>query len=185
MFRRRIPRARRRAARQGPHPLLIKANDLMNAGDYISAAALFDEMASKALSRNGPAAPHLLIQAGKAKIQADQVSEGLVRMKKALGIFAQKKEWIRFQRTRARVVDQLTKRGLVKEAEELNNFMSDSVPDEFSSQITAGSINPVSKAIARLPVSCPGCGGPIRSDQVEWIDEITAECPFCGRVVRD
>lgn len=35
----------------------------------------------------------------------------------------------------------------------------------------------------RLPVRCPECGGPLRSDEVEWIDAQSAECPYCGSTV--
>jgi hypothetical protein len=35
-----------------------------------------------------------------------------------------------------------------------------------------------------LPIHCPGCDGPIRSDEVEWADDATAECPYCGSAVR-
>jgi hypothetical protein len=34
-----------------------------------------------------------------------------------------------------------------------------------------------------LPAQCPYCGGPLRSDQVEWIDAQRAECGYCGGVV--
>ena len=36
----------------------------------------------------------------------------------------------------------------------------------------------------RLPVMCPQCGGPMRSDEVEWIDQHSAECNYCGGVVQ-
>lgn len=37
---------------------------------------------------------------------------------------------------------------------------------------------------ARLPAACPLCGAPVCSDEVEWIDEFSAECAFCGAVVQ-
>jgi len=37
---------------------------------------------------------------------------------------------------------------------------------------------------ARLPGKCPQCGGPLRSDEVDWIDAQSAECPYCGSVVQ-
>ncbi|MFC2064126.1 hypothetical protein ACFLXB_03405 [Chloroflexota bacterium] len=184
MFRRRVARARRRPGRAGPHPLLQRANDLLNAGDFQGAAQLFDDLAQRAISRNGPAAPHLLIQAGRAKILADLVPEGIETIKQAFDIFAQRNEWMRLVRARKRAVEQLQQKGLEKEASDLEGYLSDKIPDNISEQIMSGSINPVSKAIAMLPVSCPGCGGPIRSDQVEWVDEITAECPYCGKIMR-
>jgi len=35
-----------------------------------------------------------------------------------------------------------------------------------------------------LPTHCPGCGGPVRADEVDWLDDVTAECNWCGSPVR-
>ena len=35
-----------------------------------------------------------------------------------------------------------------------------------------------------LPATCSQCGAPLRSDEVEWIDEQSAECAFCGSVIK-
>jgi hypothetical protein len=37
---------------------------------------------------------------------------------------------------------------------------------------------------AALPTTCPSCNAPLRSDEVEWIDAQSAECAYCGSVVR-
>jgi hypothetical protein len=31
-----------------------------------------------------------------------------------------------------------------------------------------------------LPVTCPQCGGPIRSYEVKWTGKQSAACPYCG-----
>jgi len=36
----------------------------------------------------------------------------------------------------------------------------------------------------KLPVVCSKCGAPVRSDEVEWIDDISAECDFCGAIIQ-
>jgi hypothetical protein len=35
----------------------------------------------------------------------------------------------------------------------------------------------------RLPLACPQCGAPARSDEVSWVDRQTAECPYCGALL--
>jgi hypothetical protein len=35
-----------------------------------------------------------------------------------------------------------------------------------------------------LPPNCPQCGAPLRSDEVDWIDNQSAECGFCGSVIK-
>jgi hypothetical protein len=37
---------------------------------------------------------------------------------------------------------------------------------------------------AVLPTTCPSCNAPLRSDEVEWVDAHSAECAYCGSVVR-
>lgn len=36
---------------------------------------------------------------------------------------------------------------------------------------------------SRLPADCPRCGAPVRSDEVEWIDDTSVECAYCGGVI--
>lgn len=36
----------------------------------------------------------------------------------------------------------------------------------------------------KLTEVCPKCGAPVRSDEVEWIDDTSAECDFCGAIIQ-
>ncbi|MBI4771264.1 MAG: hypothetical protein HY784_12865, partial [Chloroflexi bacterium] len=42
----------------------------------------------------------------------------------------------------------------------------------------------VQRRTGNLPAHCPQCGSPLHPDEVEWLDERTAECEYCGSVVR-
>jgi hypothetical protein len=35
-----------------------------------------------------------------------------------------------------------------------------------------------------LPAKCSGCGAPVVPDEVEWHDAQTAECLYCGTVLK-
>jgi hypothetical protein len=35
-----------------------------------------------------------------------------------------------------------------------------------------------------LPTSCPKCGAPVHSEDIDWVDENTAECEYCGTLIR-
>ena len=35
----------------------------------------------------------------------------------------------------------------------------------------------------KLPTTCHQCGAPVRSDEVEWVDDSSAECDFCGAIL--
>lgn len=186
MFRKRMFRPRGRIQGPAMHPMLQRANELMAIGDYIGAARAFEELAKRAGSRNGPAAPHLYIQTGKAYIQVGQVSTGLVHIHTALKLFAGRGEWLKFQRNRRRMVEELRRSGLEDEANVLMNFMTGDLPAELKMSEFEQTTDqkPVAKARATLPTNCQECGAPLRLDQVEWLDENTAECPYCGDLMR-
>lgn len=187
MFRRRMARPRGRGAGPMPHPRLQRANELMAIEDYIGAARAFEELANAAILRKGPAAPHLFLQAGRANIKAGNIQKGLTQFERGLKLFADSGEWLKFQRNRNRMVAELHSAGLEDEAHALGHFLGDQLPSELKStedelQFKA---RPVARARATLPTNCPGCGAPMRIDEVDWIDEYTAECLFCGSITRN
>jgi hypothetical protein len=58
--------------------------------------------------------------------------------------------------------------------------MNASLPAGFNSAPGVGA----EKARPVLPTNCPGCGGPLHAGELEWTDDITAECSYCGSAVR-
>lgn len=35
-----------------------------------------------------------------------------------------------------------------------------------------------------LPGKCSACGAPVKPDDITWLDPYTAECPYCGSVLK-
>ena len=35
-----------------------------------------------------------------------------------------------------------------------------------------------------LPTSCPKCGAPVHGTEANWVDNNTAECDYCGALIR-
>jgi hypothetical protein len=35
-----------------------------------------------------------------------------------------------------------------------------------------------------LPATCPACGGYMQVEEIKWLDQSTAQCPYCGKPVR-
>jgi hypothetical protein len=35
-----------------------------------------------------------------------------------------------------------------------------------------------------LPTTCPACGGYMQVEEIKWLDQSTAQCPYCGKAVR-
>jgi len=179
MFRRRgIARTFGRPAIPDIPPALRRANELMAIGDYTGAAQAFEELARGAVSRNGPRAPLLLIQAGRMRILAGQVPLGMTHLQQGLGLFVMRDQWQRFRNFSQLIAAELSQRGLTEQAKQIEANLKTNLPAGFIPG--AGP----EKAKHVLPTNCPGCGGPLHADEVEWTDEITAECQYCGSAVR-
>ena len=180
MFRRSFRRSFRRIQAGSIPPALQQANRLMASGQYDQAAVIFEQFASGALNRNGPRAPWFFLQAGQARLLAGQAAQGVAHIRQGLGLLGGRGQFQRMYHTGMRFITDLKARGMTSEAQQIQDFLSASLPEEFESAPVPGheKMEPV------LPTACPGCGGPIRSDEVEWIDALTAECPYCGSAVR-
>lgn len=160
-------------------PALQHANQLMMNGDYVGAAAAFEDIAGRADARGGPRAPFFFMQAGRARILMGESATGLAHLKHGLTLLADAKRYTQLYRAGTRIVQELEAHGLVKEAQEISALIHTHIP---AGAETAANSQPKAKAV--LPTHCPACGGPVRSDEADWIDQVTAECPFCGSPIR-
>jgi hypothetical protein len=178
-MRRGFRRAMRRAFAPEVPPILQRANQLMAAGNYNEAAAAYEQLAAAAEGRDGPRAPIFFIHAGRARFLAGQSAQGMTHLKHGLGIFAARSQWGEFHRAGQRIIAELNQRRFSAEAKEIETYLAETLPPAFTP--------PAMSAPARrpiLPTHCPSCGGAVRADEVEWLDEVTAECSYCGSPVR-
>ena len=160
-------------------PLLQRANELLAQGDYGGASAAFEQLAQAAEGRNGPRAPMFFMQAGRTRLLAGQPVLGVAHLKHGLSLLAAHRQWGRFQQAGQRAVAGLNQHGLTAEAKNIADYVASALPAGFvTTAIQASARKPI------LPTHCPSCGGVIRADEVEWLDEITAECDYCGSPVR-
>ncbi len=166
----------RRAPGQIP-PLLRRANQLMSAGDFAGAASALEQLARAAEARGGPRAPFFYIQTGRAQVMGGQASAAMNNLERGLGLFATRGQFGKLQNFATRLIAELNQRGLAKESAQLADYVKTLAPN-----FAAGAAGVTKRA--PLPTTCPGCGAPIHPDEVDWIDEITAECAFCGTPVR-
>lgn len=171
-FRRHI----RKSLAQEVPPILQEANFAFSKGEYGRAAELFEKIARVADGRNGPRAPLFHMQAGRARVLAGQTGLGLPSLKRGLEILAQHKQFQRLHQFGTRTIDELTQLGHKNEATEIEAWLKSILPGTNLSEATAK--KPV------LSNHCPSCGAPLRPDEVEWLDEITGECGYCGSPVR-
>ncbi|MBV6394754.1 MAG: hypothetical protein HFACDABA_00321 [Anaerolineales bacterium] len=180
MFRRPLRRAMRRAARPDVPPLLRRAHEFMAAGNYAAAAEAFETLARAGEARQHPKTGQMYLQAGRARILAGQKSAGFQHLK--AGLDALQRMGLRGQLFHAgqRVTAELNQHGMTAEAQELSQWLQTNIP---AGMTPAPVPSPAKRPI--LPTHCPGCGGPLRADDVEWLDEVTAECAWCGSPLRD
>ena len=178
MFRRRISRAIRRVGRQHVLPMLQHANQLFVSGNYAEAAQAFEQLAQGAEERFSDRAPFLYLEAGRAALLDGQNQSAVAHFRRGLTLLGSQGRHPRMHMLGRRIMDELNSRGLGKESEEIASLLRPNMPKYVPAAETGVAKNPT------LPTHCPNCGGAIRPDEVEWLDELTAECAYCGSPVR-
>jgi hypothetical protein len=176
MFRRQM----RRGFAPNIPPILQEANLAFDKGEYGRAAELFEQIAQGADARGGPRAPLFHLQAGRCRVFAGQTSLGLPSLKRGLELLAQRKQFSRLHNAGQRVIEELKERGLIKEAAEIEKILGATWP---SMPATEQRPAPIRRPV--IPTHCPHCGAALRPDEVDWLDESTAECAYCGSPVRE
>jgi hypothetical protein len=174
IFRRHI---RKTLAHEVP-PILQEAIFNFDKGEYGRAGQLFEQIAQTADARGGPRAPILLLQAGRARILAGQTKLGMPSLKRGLELLAQRNQWQRLHQLGQRILGELSAHGLKEEASEIESLLQ-----KLSPSTPVMESSPAKRPV--LPTHCPSCGASVRPDEVEWLDEITAECAYCGSPVRE
>lgn len=178
-MRRRFDRPQRRLLRGEIPPLLINANQSIAAGNFADAAGDFEQLARAAEGRGGRRAPMIRIQAGRARLLAGQPDSALENLERGFGLLAARGRLLRLASLGNQMVTEFRQRGYAAESQKLADYLENLSPGfgtEHASTAPAGH--------APLPTHCPGCGAPDHPDEVEWLDDITAECPFCGSPLR-
>lgn len=176
MFRRQI----RKTLAQDVPPILQEANFNFDKGEYGRAGELFEQIAQTADARGGPRAPIFYLQAGRARIFAGQTKLGLPSLKRGLELFAQRGQLHKLQRFSQQVLVELRSRGLNNEATEIEAWLKNMAPS-----LPAIDAAPTSARRPILPTHCPSCGAALKPDEVDWLDDVTAECAYCGSPVRE
>ena len=176
MFRRQM----RRAFAPNIPPILQEANLAFDKGEYGRAAELFEQIAQGADARGGPRASLFHLQAGRSRIYAGQTALGMPSLKRGLELLGQRKQFGRLHKAGQRVLIELKERGLTNEAAEIQ-----AVLNSFLTSMPVTEQQPAALKRPRLPTHCPQCGAALRPDELDWLDESTAECAYCGSPVRE
>jgi hypothetical protein len=160
-------------------PRLRLAHKFMAAGNYAEAQEAFEFLAKRAENDFPERAPFLFLQAGQAAILGGQIKKGMAHLRSGLTLFASQQRYHRLAALGQQAVDELATRGLTDEAAEIREVVRNNLPTNVSSMpVVQQKEKPV------LPTHCPSCGAALKPNDVEWLDDVTAECEYCGSPVR-
>lgn len=174
MFRRRRFRRMRPVRRRPPAPEPVRnAMRLFEQGEFGEAAA-FDNLAQDAEEKERLVqAAHLTAQAARCYLQLDDVDAANERGMKALDLFKQAERPGAARRLGERMAKALKDRGRQAEAEALERELKE-LPAPSRPGMRRG----------ELPGKCSQCGGPVKESEATWVGPSSAECPYCGSVVK-
>jgi len=199
MFRRRPPRrgslGRRRSPSRPPLPpkarrALARARRLMDDGRFAEAAVAFERLSERAKQFDMPLrAAGLDLQAARAYLAADEVGTAQERAAEALRWLVRGGRAERVPRVLKRIETVLREKGYDAQAKQLEQEAARALEEIGLSIDEARQRVPQKTAAApakrgSLPGSCSGCGAPLIPDEVEWYDAHTAECLYCGTIVK-
>ncbi len=186
MWRRRRVTAPLGPGRIPPGPLLqrlAEAHQLLNQQRYVQAADLFEELARGAQIRDPNRAPQLYLQAGRACLLNRDVDRAMRLVYHGLGLLAAEARWPKLIKLSHFVALELHDQDLPTQAAALQDWVNAHVSAAGAAPDQEEASRPA-EAHPLLPLTCPSCGGPLRPDEIEWTDAVTAECQFCGSMIR-
>ena len=147
---------------------------LLEQGKFEEAAKLFDELAQDAEEQGQTVrAAHLACQAARGYLQLDDVDGAFERGMKALDMLKGAERPGAARRLGEKMAQALRDKGRQAEAEALERELQ---------QLPAPA-RPGGRR-GELPGKCHQCGGPIKETEATWVGPSSAECPYCGSVVK-
>jgi hypothetical protein len=162
---------------------ISQAHQAMDSGRPAQAAEAFTELAqeAEAYGQIKRAIP-LYRQAVLAYAQAGDGPAALTQARAALQALLNMRAYPWAQKLCIRLAVDLRMEGLADEADAFQREFAPQVGPVHWTTEQAAPYRP--QPPGRLPARCPQCGGPLRDDKAEPIDDATVECAYCGSAVR-
>ncbi len=200
MFRRRPFRLRRPGAGRGPRqqavPPMVRhalghAQRALQEGLPDKAASIYVRLADEAYAR-GRIRPgvQMDIEATRAYLAAEEFDRAQARALHALKyLMAAGKLPHRVKPAVARIAAAMAARGAEDAAHAFRQRV-EALLEAYGHSWDESADVPVSdprsrggRLRGRLPAQCPSCTAPLRSDEVEWVEDDRAMCIYCGTIV--
>jgi tetratricopeptide (TPR) repeat protein len=158
----------------------------MAEGQFAEAAAIYERLYQEGVARGfvGRAAD-LALQAARACLAAEDIEAALRHAKEALRLLARSGRIGRIPRVLTRMTARLREKGYDAQAGELEQEAERILSEAGLSLEEAERQAPqMPEKRGTLPAKCEGCAAPVLPDEVEWHDAQTAECRYCGTVLK-
>lgn len=176
MVRPRLAGIRRNLA---PMQALMQANRLVEKGKLNEAGAEFARLADELEESRPRQAANLHAAAAYAFVGAGAAEQALQHAVQALQMFQQYRMLQRFPVFFANITREMQDHGMHAAAQQLE--------DKFGLHAQQAQHGPDAGAEERrgaMPAVCPHCGGAVRSDEVQWVDAVSAECIYCSGIIQ-
>jgi hypothetical protein len=165
---------------------LIRANHLVDSGQHAEAGEVFARISTLAEQAGFPGrATHLAARAAHSFLEADDSENAMSYARRVMRLSISMGNVQQTIGLARRIVAELDAHGYTDLAEafrkEVNQYLGKlglSLTD-----ISAGEPG-LSEQRGQLPSQCPACLGPVRSNEVTWIDQRSATCAYCGSTLQ-
>jgi hypothetical protein len=180
MFRR-IQRAAFQPNPMNPNQMqsLTQANQLIAGGHPGQAAHIFDNLANDMETSAHPRrAANLHAQAAHAFADSQNEKLALDQARRALNLFIQSQMVNRIPVFYTNITRKFNNKGM--------NSAEKTLKSEFGSKVGVMPQNqpPTVSHKGHLPTNCTKCGAPIHKEDINWVDDQTVECDYCGSLIR-
>ena len=174
----------RRAGRGVVGPRVRHALRLLADGRCAEAGEQFGQLADRARDNgNHLRSAHLAEQAARAFMEADAGDKAAFRARQAVQQFIAGRRPARAVRALRAAITALRSGGFQAQAAALEQDAQARMA-EVGLSLASVPPEPAPQPRGHLPPACPHCGGPLRTDEADWIDSTSAECPYCGSAVQ-
>jgi len=164
---------------------LMRAEQLLRAGQYAEALPIFNTLAREAEERGlyEPAANSLL-QASLCLLELDRPREASDATLHAISLLALAGRPDRIRRVATRAAAMLTERGHSDLAARLLQEAEAHPEPPSPLHLTERQHLRAAALAARLPDRCPSCGAPVIPSELKWAGPGVGQCAYCGSVIK-
>lgn len=166
---------------------IVRAHEAIQNGDYVTAEEMFIRVGALAAGHQRfRRAGHLYVQAARAALAGGNLTQATAHADKAIAAFVKSGDLPLAVHVMNRLADHFARKGHEAEASALREKLNARL---LEINADPASVRPYHKAAPaekprELPAQCDACLGPVRPDEVQWLNETSASCAYCGNTLK-